>query len=149
MKNLFKQIIKFGLVGGLCFVIDFAITLVVSIPLRAIGMATDSAAVVAAFFGFLVSVIVNYLLSMKYVFERKDDMNRKQEFIIFVILSVIGLLINELIIKGSMVAARAWVQSLYELQPTLITAGAKVVATAVVMVYNFISRKMFLEKKND
>ena len=62
-------------------------------------MGTSRAALVAAFFGFVISVIVNYLLSMKYVFVRKEDMDRRKEFIIFVILSAFGLVLNEVIIK--------------------------------------------------
>ena len=41
---------------------------------------------------------MNYLLSMKYVFVRRDDLSRKKEFTIYLILSVIGLGLNELIL---------------------------------------------------
>ena len=100
MKKLLEQILKFGVVGVVCFVIDFVITMVMSTVLREIfSMGTSRAALVAAFFGFVISVIVNYLLSMKYVFVRKEDMDRRKEFIIFVILSAFGLVLNEVIIK--------------------------------------------------
>lgn len=149
MKKLIEQILKFGVVGVISFVIDFLITMVLSIILRsALGMGTSDAAVVAAFFGFVVSVIANYLLSMKYVFVRKDDMDRKKEFVIFILLSVVGLVINELLIKFSIDVVYenwAWLRDL--IGPTLATAGAKIFATGVVMVYNFVTRKIFLEKK--
>lgn len=149
MKKLIEQILKFGVVGVISFVIDFLITMVLSIILRsALGMGTSDAAVVAAFFGFVVSVVANYLLSMKYVFVRKDDMDRKKEFVIFILLSVVGLIINELLIKFSIDVVYenwAWLQDL--IGPTLATAGAKIFATGVVMVYNFVTRKIFLEKK--
>ena len=85
---------------------------------------------------FTVSVIVNYILSITFVFETDKNKNRISEFVIFVILSVIGLGINE---------ACMWF--------TVETMGihymiSKIGATAVVMVYNFISRKMCIEKKN-
>lgn len=150
MKKLFNQIIKFGLVGGLCFVIDFAISFLGAKFLRDVFNAgTDNAALIAAFFGFVISVIVNYILSMKFVFKRKENMARRKEFIIFLFLSIIGLLINEVIIKGSMVIASNWFTDLYEKYPDFITAGAKIVATAVVMVYNFVTRKIFLESKEE
>lgn len=149
MKKLIEQILKFGVVGVISFVIDFLITMVLSIILRsALGMGTSDAAVVAAFFGFVVSVIANYLLSMKYVFVRKDDMDRKKEFVIFILLSVVGLIINELLIKFSIDVVYenwAWLRDL--IGPTLATAGAKIFATGVVMVYNFVTRKILLEKK--
>ena len=132
MKKLIEQILKFGVVGVVCFLIDFLITM----------------ALVGAFFGFTISVIVNYLLSMKYVFVRKEDMDRKKEFIIFTILSLIGLVINELIIKVSIdVLYENWTWLKNLIGPTTVTAAAKIVATAIVMVYNFITRKIFLEQK--
>ena len=92
MKKLIDQILKFGVVGIISFIVDFVITMAVSTGLRqGAGMGTSQAALIGAFFGFVVSVIVNYILSMKYVFERRDDLDRKKEFIIFVVLSVFGL----------------------------------------------------------
>ncbi len=99
--------------------------------------------------GFTISVIVNYILSFKFVFERKEDMNRKAEFVIFIILSIIGLGLNQLIIwicVGPVYGNVAWLQRL--LNYNLAYTAAKVVATAIVMVYNFVTRKIFLEKKD-
>ena len=150
MKKLIDQILKFGVVGIISFIVDFVITMAVSTLLRtSVGMTTSQAALVGAFFGFVISVIVNYILSMKYVFERREDLDRKKEFTIFVVLSIIGLGINELIILfciDLVYANWAWLYNL--IGATLATAGAKIVATAVVMVYNFVTRKIFLENKD-
>lgn len=150
MKKLIDQILKFGVVGIISFIVDFVITMAVSTLLRtSVGMTTSQAALVGAFFGFVISVIVNYILSMKYVFERREDLDRKKEFTIFVVLSIIGLGINELIILfciDFVYANWAWLHNL--IGATLATAGAKIVATAVVMVYNFVTRKIFLENKD-
>ena len=151
MKKLMEQIMKFGVVGVVCFLIDFAITMIVSTLLRNYaGMETGTAALIAAFFGFTISVIINYILSMKFVFERKEDMDRKKEFIIFTILSLIGLGIHEVIILvciDLIYGNWTWLNQL--LSPTLATAGGKIFATGIVMIYNFITRKIFLEKKED
>lgn len=150
MKKLIDQILKFGVVGIISFIVDFVITMAVSTLLRtSVGMTTSQAALVGAFFGFAISVIVNYILSMKYVFERREDLDRKKEFTIFVVLSIIGLGINELIILfciDLVYANWVWLHNL--IGATLATAGAKIVATAVVMVYNFVTRKIFLENKD-
>ena len=70
---------------------------------------------------------------MKFVFEHRDDMSRKREFAIFVVLSIIGLLLNDGIVlalnKGLLLEANI----------------AKVAATALVMIYNFATRKIFLD----
>lgn len=134
MKKLLEQIIKFGIVGIIAFVIDYAVLfgLVEFFHMDSIAAATIS---------FTVSVIFNYLASMKYVFVGRADQSRRQQFIIFVVLSVIGLGIND----GIM-----WVlnQFLEAMIPAYYYLFSKIVATAVVMVWNFVSRKIFLEERN-
>ena len=147
--KLIKQILKFGVVGGLSFVIDFIITLIVSTVMRKLfGSSVESAAAIGGLFGFCISLIFNYIMSMKFVFERKDDMDRKKEFIIFAVLSLIGLGINELILYFGVLIFNSFMSSIVEAYPSLVTAFVKIVATGIVMVYNFISRKMTLEKKD-
>ena len=88
-KKLFSQIIKFGFVGGTAFVIDagllFLLTEFCGIHYLISGMIS-----------FTASVIYNYILSVKWVFDAKKDANKTQEFIVFIVLSVIGLGINQL-----------------------------------------------------
>ena len=170
MNKLFAQIIKFGFVGGLCFLIDFVVSTILFHVLNGV-VAKNQATAIGGAAGFTISVIVNYVLSMKYVFARKEDMSRKKEFVIFVILSVIGLGVNEVILllcssiyEGSTILREAFYNTAYftlskvpagtfasmdieELADTMWFALSKVIATAVVMVYNFISRKVFLEQR--
>ncbi len=108
----------------------------------------EFASLVASVVGFVVSVVVNYILSFKFVFERKEDMNKKTEFTVFVLLSVVGMIINSLIIwilVGPIYSHSAFLQD--NVGYNLIYTGGKIFATAVVMVYNFVTRKIFLEKK--
>ena len=63
----------------------------------------------------------------------REGMSRRREFIIFVVLSVIGLLINDAL----MWAGTEFVSLDYRL--------VKVLATCVVMIWNFVTRKIFLE----
>ncbi|MCR5789436.1 MAG: GtrA family protein [Lachnospiraceae bacterium] len=158
--KLMKQILKFGVVGGLSFLIDYV---VYAIVLKLINADYDY--MIAGIAGFSVSLVFNYLASMKFVFESKDGMDKRKEFIIFMVLSLIGMGINALILwlwidvlyKGVAFMARLN-DGLFDLLEDLglHVAGsaaelaaliAKLVATAIVMVYNFISRKMVLEKK--
>lgn len=141
MKKLIDQILKFGVVGFIAFFIDFGIFKLLSSVFGVYYL-------IANFFGFTISLIFNYVASMTFVFERKENADRRKEFVIFTILSVIGLLLNELIIF-------ICIEGIYNHLPLFMeymsrqwaeTFG-KVVATGIVMVYNFVTRKIFLEKK--
>lgn len=147
-KKLIAQILKFAVVGGTSFVIDFLITMFVSFVARKCGMDVAAAATLGGLFGFCISLIYNYIMSMKFVFERKDDMDRKKEFLIFTALSAVGLGLNELIIYFGVVICDNTIPNIVAEYPSYVTAGVKMVATGIVMVYNFISRKMTLEKKD-
>ena len=129
MKKLFEQIIKFGLVGFLCFFIDYGImvflTEIVNINY-----------LISSGISFTVSVIVNYILSLTFVFDTKKG-NKIKEFVIFLILSVIGLGINQVLMWFCVDILGIFYMI------------SKIGATAVVMVYNFITRKLILEDKGD
>lgn len=128
MKNLIIQIFKFGIVGGICFVIDYGLM----VFFKEVCGTTE---LVASGISFTVSVIVNYVLSMRYVFHGKENRNVTVELIVFILLSVCGLLINQLIMW-------AGVKKLF-----ISYLIVKFFATAVVMVFNFVTRKLFLEDR--
>ena len=90
IKDLVIQFCKFGAVGGLCFGIDYG--LMIFLTETHIMHYFASSAV-----SFTVSVIVNYILSMRFVFIGKEDMTKAQEMVIFVALSMIGLVMNQMI----------------------------------------------------
>ena len=126
MKNLIAQFMKFGVVGAIAFVIDYGL----------LALLTEAFGVnylVSATISFTVSVVFNYVASMRYVFTHKEDMSRSREFVIFIVLSVIGLIINDVL----MWAGTELVSIDYRI--------VKIFATAVVMVWNFITRKIFLD----
>ena len=125
-KKLIDQILKFGVVGGLAFLIDYGLLYVLT---EFVGIHYLISSVIS----FTVSLIFNYILSIKWVF----DVTKKQtakEITIFVILSVIGLGINQVV----MYVGYDLLHIYYML--------TKIVATAIVMVWNFVTRKIFIEK---
>ncbi|MEH2956036.1 GtrA family protein [Candidatus Merdisoma sp. JLR.KK011] len=132
MKKLMSQIMKFGVVGFLCFFIDYGI-MVALVELAGFQELWASA------FSFTVSVVVNYILSITVVFDTDKNANQAKQFVVFVILSLIGLGLNQLIMWGGVAWLKQYMDRAYMI--------VKIFATGVVMVYNFISRKMFIEKK--
>jgi putative flippase GtrA len=128
MKKLIEQIMKFGVVGFLCFFIDYFVLFAVT---EFLGINY----LISSGISFSVSVIINYILSIKFVFNTKKDNNKIKEFIVFVVLSLFGLGINQIIMWFTVEKI-----SIYYML-------GKIIATAIVMVYNFITRKIFLEDK--
>ena len=129
MKKLIEQILKFGVVGIIATVIDFGVLYVLS---QSLGMDP----VISAGISFCVSLIFNYVASMRYVFTHREDMSRSREFVIFLVLSLIGLAINEAIMAAGVAVLG---------NSALAVMGTKVLATAIVMVWNFVSRKKWLD----
>lgn len=123
-----EQIIKFGFVGFLCFFIDYGVMVFLTEVFRIDYLVSSG-------ISFTVSVIVNYILSITFVFETDKDKNKLKEFVVFVFLSVFGLGINEACMWLAVEAAGIYYMI------------SKIGATAVVMVYNFVTRKIFIEKK--
>lgn len=127
-RKLFQQIIRFGFVGGSAFFIDAGL----------LFLLTEFAGIhylISGAISFIVSVIYNYILSIKWVFDARTDRKRTQELTIFIGLSVIGLGINQIVMW--------FFADLFHVYYML----SKIIATAIVMVYNFITRKLFIEKR--
>ena len=126
MKKIINQLFKFGIVGGIAFVIDYGLLYLLT---EKIGLYY----LVSSLISFSVSVIFNYIASVLWVFDVDKEKSKVRNFIYFIGLSIVGLGINELIMWGGVDKLHIY----YML--------VKLFATAVVMVFNFITRKMFLE----
>ena len=120
---------KFGVVGALAFLVDYGVLMLLS---QVFGVDP----VVAAGISFCVSVVFNYLASMRFVFTHREDMSTSREFVLFIVLSCVGLAINEVIM---------WLGTSWLGTDGIAVTIVKVVATAVVMVWNFASRKRWLD----
>ena len=127
LGKLIAQIVKFGIVGFIAFCIDYGIFL-------ALTYLFGVNYLVAAAISFLISTVFNYAASMRYVFQGKETQTAMQQFAIFFVLSVFGLVLNQIFL---------WV--CVDVCSIAEWAG-KLIATALVMVYNFITRKIFLEQ---
>lgn len=126
MKQLIAQFMKFGVVGVIAFVIDYGLLVLLT-------EAFSINYLVSATISFTASVVFNYAASMRYVFTHKEGMSRRREFVIFVVLSVIGLVINNACMWAGV--------ELFGIHYMV----TKIAATAIVMVWNFVTRKIFLD----
>lgn len=128
VKPLLLQLVKFGFVGILATAVDYGIMVIL----------TEWAGVYYLFsstISFTLSLLLNYVCSMRFVFKRKEGQTRGRELIIFSLLSLIGLVLNQAILC-------LLVEGLH-----IYYMVSKAVAAVLVMGWNFVSRKLFLEKK--
>ena len=126
MRNLINQFIKFAGVGFVAFFIDYGLLIFFTEVL-------DIYYLVSATMSFTISVVFNYVASMRYVFTHRDDISRTREFAIFIILSIVGLMLNNV---GMFIGVDVLGVD-YRI--------TKVIATACVTVFNFFTRRLFLD----
>jgi len=122
---LMRQFVKFSFAGIIASLTDVAL-------LALLKEVFEIEVMIASAISFCVAVIVNYILSMTFVFKSKNS-NKAGEFTTFVLLSVGGLCINQLIMYFGAVY-----MSFYYLL-------IKVVAMVIEGIYNFVTRKIFIE----
>lgn len=127
MKVLIQQILKFGIVGVIAFVIDYSLLYFFTEKLNINYLISSG-------LSFVISVIFNYFASIKFVFKTNHKQGIK-DIIIFMTLSTIGLGLNELIMYVGVNNLNYYYMVV------------KIVATVIVMFYNFITRKLFIERK--
>ncbi|WP_454933279.1 GtrA family protein [Actinomyces oris] len=126
LRPLLAQFGRFLVVGGISFSVDFGLFTV----LYGLGVPH----LIASATSFSASVVLNYILSRRYVFEAQENVSVLKEFTLYVLLNVVALGLNTLILY---VCA-----DLVGMSPFL----GKILATAIVLIYNFISRKALLER---
>ncbi len=124
-KLLFYQIFRFIIVGGLAFLIDYSTLFLLTDKFKVYYLLSSG-------ISFIVSTVFNYIISMRFVFKSKSN-NKFYEVIVFAFLGLIGLLINQ------------WLMSILVETVSLYYMFSKVIATIVVMCWNFITRKLLLE----
>ena len=140
------EVLRFCIVGGVATVVDF---LTMGVVLYLIdpslypnffnvfyggGTPTATASCIGTGAGFLVGLGVNYALSVLFVFDEKGSSRTLSGFVLFALLSAGGLAINVLgmYLLVDLAGLNEWV--------------IKIVLTLVVLVYNYITRKLIIFK---
>nr|WP_154313225.1 GtrA family protein [Bifidobacterium choladohabitans] len=138
VRRLIGQLLKFGIVGVIAFLIDIGI-------MNLLIMGPHLNNVLAGAISFLISLVFNYLASMRYVFKHREDMARWMEMAVFLVSSVIGLGINEVILwMGTAMLPPDAITTMHA-RYLLYANIAKITATVVVAIWNFLIRKWLLD----
>lgn len=120
-KDQFKEIIRFCIVGGLSFLVDYGLLYICT---EYIGLYYLWSSAVS----FTVSVIFNYWLCVVYVFKDAKKQNRKQATL-FIGSSIVGLGLNQFCMWLFVELAGMY----YML--------AKIFATAIVTIWNYVMKR--------
>lgn len=121
-NSLLVQFIKYCLVGGIATIFDWG-TYSITLFLFNINYQICTIA------GFILGLIVNFILSKKMVFKEKSKVG-KYEFIMYVVIGVIGLLFT----TGLMYI---FVEKLIFNPLT-----SRMLTTVLVLIWNFVGRKL-------
>jgi putative flippase GtrA len=135
LPALSAEIMRFLIVGGLAFMVDFSI---LSLSAEYLFHTEHGWGLyMATALGFLAGVVVNYVLSILFVFRSARTSGYSatyNEFFIFVGLGFIGFLLTEL---GMYLGAGVF---------ALNYQWAKVLVTGIALGWNYLSRKLILFK---
>ena len=127
-KNGFLQFFRYLFVGGIATVVDWGVLMALTELLQLHHL-------VSAIFAFLAGLVTNFLLSKLLVFSASEaKTNSLLEFLGYVLIGLVGLGMTELIMF------------LFTDCMSLHYMLSKAIATAVVLVWNYLARKLLLYK---
>ncbi len=127
-QGRFGEILRFAVTGGLSFLVDFGI-------MTALTELLHMDPVLSGGISFVISVVVNYLLCVLWVFDGVDRKS-KTNMAIFLLTSVIGLGLNEFFM---------W---LFVHILGIHYMLSKIVTTLIVMVWNYITKRAALMRQS-
>lgn len=139
-KDGLKETLRFVITGAACFAVEF-----VCLVLLRDKMGLDT--LIATPIAFLISVAVNYLLCVRWVFTGAKEQNAAAKAG-FLITSVMGLLLNELfmLIFRFLLGEDAVLLTIFGFTVTMYMLN-KALSTLLVMIWNFFTKRAILRGK--
>lgn len=124
-KGIYGEIFRYLIIGGTAFLFDYGTLILLN---KAFGLNYLIAATIA----FTIGIAVNYLGSIFFVFQVRSLHNVHMERAVFLLIGIIGLLIND--------------GMLFLLTGTLLipVEYSKLITQAIVLFWNFAARKKIL-----
>lgn len=125
--NIFHQFFRYIIVGAIAFIAD----------LTSLFILTDVFGfyyIISASIAFVIGLMINYYLSIKWVFSKRNLSNKWIEFQIFAIIGIVGLFLNALLI---------WIFTDYI---GFFYLYSKIITAILILFWNFTVRKIILFK---
>ena len=124
-NNIFIQLFRYTFVGGFAFIVDFGSLFVLTEFIHIYYL-------ISAAIAFILGLGTNYILSIIWVFDKRIFKNKYIEFMIFGIIGIVGLGLNELFI---------W---FFTEKMHFYYLISKIISTFFVYLWNFFARKFIL-----
>lgn len=150
-KNLIKELLRYSVAGGTAFLLDLGTKTVfhsVLLPdnmgrFSIFGFENEVRVMLSTLAGFLVGLIVNYVISVMFVFTTESQKKRGKSvraFMIYLGVSIVGLLINLGITQLGC--------NIFDISrsDTVMFMAISCAAAGVALVWNYIGRKIFVYK---
>lgn len=149
MKNkgeIIKEFIRYVFVGGVAFLVDFGVFTLLRETLYS-GRDDGVAIGVATAAGFVVGLAVNYFLSMAIVFRKENQREKGRTVSAVITFAAVGVVGFVLTMALQQLGERYLLSlSLLEGAGKLGKYGIKVCVTGIVLVWNYVGRKVFVFK---
>lgn len=155
-KELLLEIFRFLIVGGIATIVDYAIFYLFRkwiLPPSLIGgkVWDNTSLTIATGLGFCFGLLINWLLSISFVFKQLEDKEKStsgKSFLIFTIIGLIGLGVTEL---GVLLLVNLFPTIKIFNTVTFLNLAwkewvAKVIMTLIVLVWNYLGRKLIIFK---
>ncbi len=123
------QFVRYGFVALAAFVVDFGLLYIFTHDLHLYYL-------VSATLSFLISLVLNYVLSVLWVFSQ-SSYKRRTEAIMFTVIGLVGLALN----VGIIWACTSWLGLFY--------LTSKLIAVAIVFFWSFAARRYLFHAKQD
>ena len=138
--NFLKQFLKFAVVGAINTGVDF---LILNIEMLITGITSGPLMFVQNILSFSIATTNSYFLNKHWTFKDKSKNKEGFKFAQFLVISVIGALINSAIVFS----ATTFIDPIFGLSPTLWANLAKLLATGISLIWNFLGYKFVVFKK--
>ena len=153
-KELLFEILRFLIVGGVATLVDYAVFWLFDgqlFPLFGLNTKVwlNVFLTISTALGFCAGLIINWLLSIKFVYKEVSDPEKaqsKKSFVTFTVIGIIGLIITEVGVHG-LVALFPSIKifGIYEILGTSWEKWiAKAIMTCIVLMWNYVARKILI-----